>query len=146
MKKTSHFIFKSGTAVMGIIILLIVLLKNKKPKKDIWLIILAFLFSIIGDWFMSHKNGDVLMFSKGISAFFIRRQHHSSSPIGKLTFCYFSSPSIQRYFIMILRPRITALNMLIFWLSSPCGIYSSTSGSKCSSTGRYQLWTGTYCF
>ncbi len=68
---TSHFIFKSGTAGMGIIILLLLLILQKKSNKDIWFIILAFLFSIIGDWFMSHKGGDAMMFSKGIAAFFV---------------------------------------------------------------------------
>lgn len=68
---TSNFIFKSGTAGFGILISLILIIKNSKPKKGILLIIMAFLFSIIGDWFMSHKGGDAMMFSKGIAAFFV---------------------------------------------------------------------------
>lgn len=68
---TSQFMFKSGTAGMGIIILLILMLQKKNTSNDIWFIILAFLFSILGDWFMSHKGSDALMFSKGIAAFFM---------------------------------------------------------------------------
>ena len=68
---TSYFLFKSGSAGMGIIILLIIYFKSVKPHKDLWFIIGAFLFSIIGDWFMSHKGGDPMLFSKGIAAFFV---------------------------------------------------------------------------
>lgn len=65
------FIFKSGTAGIGIIILILLNFKKVKPSKDIWMIIAAFLFSIAGDWFLSHKNGDPMMFSKGIAMFFL---------------------------------------------------------------------------
>ncbi|MDX5584563.1 MAG: lysoplasmalogenase family protein [Aureibaculum sp.] len=68
---TSNFIYKSGTAGMGIIILLILNFKKVKPPKDIWLIIGAFLFSIAGDWFLSNMGGDPLLFSKGIALFFL---------------------------------------------------------------------------
>lgn len=68
---TSHFIFKSGTAGVGIIILLLILVFQPVHRKDILFIILAFLFSIIGDWFLSHKGGDPMLFSKGIAAFFV---------------------------------------------------------------------------
>ena len=65
------FIFKSGTAGIGIITLLLLNVKKVKPSKDVWMVILAFLFSIAGDWFLSHKNGDPMMFSKGIALFFL---------------------------------------------------------------------------
>jgi len=68
---TSNFIFKSGTAGMGIIIILLLNMRLKKSAKDIWWILAAFSFSIIGDWFLSHMNGDSLMFVKGIALFFL---------------------------------------------------------------------------
>jgi uncharacterized membrane protein YhhN len=68
---TSNFIYKSGTAGMGILILLILQFKDVKPSKDTWLIIGAFVFSIAGDWFLSHMDGDITMFSKGIALFFL---------------------------------------------------------------------------
>ena len=64
------FIFKSGTAGIGIIILSLLNLRKTKPSKEVWTIIAAFLFSIAGDWFLSHSNGDSIMFSKGIALFF----------------------------------------------------------------------------
>lgn len=64
------FIFKSGTAGIGIIILSVLNLRKTKPSKEVWMIIAAFLFSIAGDWFLSHSNEDPIMFSKGIALFF----------------------------------------------------------------------------
>lgn len=68
---SNNFVFKSGTAGMGIIIILILNLKMKTMAKDTLMILAAFLFSIIGDWFLSNMNGDNLMFVKGIALFFL---------------------------------------------------------------------------
>lgn len=68
---TSNFLYKSGTAGMGIIILMMLQFQKDKIFKDIWMIIAAFLFSIIGDWFLSNMNGDSMMFVKGIALFFL---------------------------------------------------------------------------
>lgn len=68
---TANFIFKSGTAAIGIIILLLLNIKEAKPLKETGYIIAAFLFSIAGDWCLSHMDGDPMMFSKGIALFFL---------------------------------------------------------------------------
>ncbi|RIV69547.1 lysoplasmalogenase [Flagellimonas aequoris] len=68
---TSNFLYKSGTAGMGIIILMMLQFQKGKMFKDIWMIIAAFLFSIIGDWLLSNMNGDSMMFVKGIALFFL---------------------------------------------------------------------------
>jgi uncharacterized membrane protein YhhN len=80
---TSNFIFKSGTAGIGIIILLILNFRKVKPSKVTWLIAGAFLFSITGDWFLTNMNGDPMMFSKGIAMFFFAH-------IGYLLFALFN--------------------------------------------------------
>lgn len=64
------FAYKSGTAGVGILALILLYFREKKPSKDIWFIVGAFAFSIAGDWFLSHMNGDAEMFSKGIALFF----------------------------------------------------------------------------
>ena len=68
---TSEFIYKSGTAAVGILIIFILNIQGTKPIKDTWLIIAAFFFSIVGDWFLTHMNGDSSMFTKGIALFFL---------------------------------------------------------------------------
>lgn len=64
------FFFKSGSAGGGILIILLLYFKQLRTRKDIWMIIAAFLFSIGGDWFLSHKHGDASMFVYGIALFF----------------------------------------------------------------------------
>lgn len=65
------FFFKSGSAGAGILILIFLYYKKLKFRKDIWMIMLAFLFSIFGDWFLSNRHGDQGRFIAGIAMFFI---------------------------------------------------------------------------
>jgi uncharacterized membrane protein YhhN len=65
------FFFKSGSAGAGILILILLYYKKLKFRKDIWMIMLAFLFSIFGDWFLSNRHGDSGRFIAGIAMFFI---------------------------------------------------------------------------
>lgn len=67
---TSNFIYKSGSAAIGILIILVLNIRSVKPSKDNWLIIGAFLFSIAGDWCLSNKLEDTSMYVKGIALFF----------------------------------------------------------------------------
>lgn len=65
------FFFKSGSAGGGILILLLLYFRQLKVSKDVWMIMAAFLFSIGGDWFLSHRNGETERFIAGIVLFFI---------------------------------------------------------------------------
>lgn len=65
------FFFKSGSAGAGILIILLFYFNELRNRKDVWMIIAAFLFSIGGDWFLSHKHGDAGMFVAGIALFFV---------------------------------------------------------------------------
>ncbi|WP_423126717.1 lysoplasmalogenase [Gaoshiqia sp. Z1-71] len=65
------FFFKSGSAGGGILILLVLYFNQLKRSKDVWAIIAAFLFSIGGDWFLSHRHGEPERFVAGIALFFI---------------------------------------------------------------------------
>lgn len=64
------FFFKSGTAGAGIAILLLLYFRKLPKAKDIIFLMSAFLFSIIGDWFLSNKSGDANMFVYGIGFYF----------------------------------------------------------------------------
>jgi uncharacterized membrane protein YhhN len=65
------FLFKSGTAGAGILILLFLYFKKLPQAKDILMLMAAFAFSIVGDWFLSNKHGDTGMFVYGIAFFFL---------------------------------------------------------------------------
>jgi uncharacterized membrane protein YhhN len=65
------FFFKSGSAGGGILIVLLLWFSQLKRNKDVWMIFLAFLFSIGGDWFMSNRQDNMEMFVAGIALFFV---------------------------------------------------------------------------
>jgi len=66
---TDIFIFKIGVAAIGSIILLIAYFNQLMKVLDVWVVILAFVFSMIGDYFLSHMSGDNSMFIIGISLY-----------------------------------------------------------------------------
>ena len=107
---TQNFIYKSGTAGMGIIIILFLNFKKVKPSKDTWLIAGAFLFSIAGDWFLSHMGGDSAMFTKGIALFFLAHVGYLAFAInnGKIKWRFTSSllASFLVFFALLLYPAI----------------------------------------
>nr|WP_321355708.1 lysoplasmalogenase [uncultured Draconibacterium sp.] len=61
------FFFKSGSCGAGILILLLLYFRQLSKATDIVFLMSAFLFSIIGDWFLSNKNGSSSMFIYGIA-------------------------------------------------------------------------------
>jgi uncharacterized membrane protein YhhN len=65
------FVFKSGTAGFGILILLFVYFKKLPQAKDILMVMAAFAFSIVGDWYLSNMHGNADMFVAGIAFFFL---------------------------------------------------------------------------
>ncbi len=68
---TGNFLFKSGSAGIGALILLILSSRKAFRTPDLWMVVGAFVFSIIGDYFLSHRNGELMMFVYGILFFFI---------------------------------------------------------------------------
>lgn len=63
--------FKVGVAGIGIIILLMAYAKILFKTLDVWVVVLAFVFSMIGDCFLSNMNGDSSMFMIGISLYLL---------------------------------------------------------------------------
>lgn len=66
---TDIFIFKIGVAAVGSIILLIAYYGQLMKVLDVWVVILALVCSMIGDYFLSHMSGDNSMFIIGISLY-----------------------------------------------------------------------------
>lgn len=65
------FVFKAGVAAGGIVIILACFLADRERRKDVLLIVAAFLLSIVGDWFLSTMRGDTGRFIAGIGFFFL---------------------------------------------------------------------------
>lgn len=108
------FLFKSGVAGGGILILLYLYGKQLKQSKDVWAIVGAFLFSIGGDWFLSNRNGEMLMFIGGIALFFIAH-------VGYLTFALMNGRLNRIYTLLIL-----GIFLALFFLILYPGIENKT--------------------
>ena len=65
------FFFRSGSAGLGALIILLLSSRKAFRTPDLWMVVGAFVFSIIGDYFLSHRNGDLMMFVYGIFFFFL---------------------------------------------------------------------------
>ena len=68
---TDIFVFKIGIAPLGILILIIAYSKQFMKIADVWVVILAFVSSIIGDYYLSHMDADNTMFISGISCYLL---------------------------------------------------------------------------
>ena len=65
------FLFQSGSAGIGALAILWLIWKHGLRGADGWLAIGAFAFSIVGDYFLSNRGGDPMMFVYGIGFFFL---------------------------------------------------------------------------
>jgi len=140
---TANFIFKSGTAGMGILVILILYAQFKKSAKDTWWILGAFLFSIIGDWFLSHMDGDSQMFVKGIALFFLAH-------VGYLLYALFNGrikgmftiillAAYLVFFFLVLYPTFTDVALMIaslVYLLISCFSLGAAMGMKGDPTAK----------
>ena len=65
------FLFQSGSAGLGALAILWLRGGKGFRRADLWMAIAAFAFSIVGDYFLSNRGGDPLMFVYGIGFFFV---------------------------------------------------------------------------
>ena len=113
---TSNFLFKSGTAGIGILIILILQYQKKGSKAD-WWIAGAYFFSILGDWFLTNMQGDSMMFVKGIALFFLAHVGYLSFALinGKMNWRFTSLllASFLTFFFLALQPAIDDQMLMI---------------------------------
>ncbi|MBL4879818.1 MAG: lysoplasmalogenase [Oleispira sp.] len=130
------FIFKAAVPASCILILSYLYQKSLKTKSDIWYVLGAFLFSILGDWFLSNKDNSFMMFAAGIALFLIAHIGYMAFALlnGKihktftavlligylLFFVFYLYPSINDTILMV----VTLLYLLIscFSMGSAAGI------------------------
>ena len=111
------FFFKSGTAGAGILILLLLYFQQLPKAKDIIFLMSAFLFSIIGDWFLSNMKGDASMFVYGIGFYFLAHFGYLIYALlnGKISRVFTSVllAAFLMFFVLVLYPSIDN-RMLMF--------------------------------
>lgn len=65
------FAYKAGVTISCLLIIIVAHRFRLAKLSDTWWIIMAFIFSIIGDWFLSNKGDSFLMFATGIGLYFL---------------------------------------------------------------------------
>jgi len=111
------FVFKAGVTLSCLLIILLAYNAQLLKSADVWWIILAFVFSIIWDWFLSNKGDSFLMFTVGIGLYFLAH-------LGYLVFALmngglnkiFTAIVLVLYlifFFMVLRPAINESVLLV---------------------------------
>ncbi|MEC8831243.1 MAG: lysoplasmalogenase [Bacteroidota bacterium] len=102
---------------MGVLVILLLNTGLKKSAKDTWWILAAFLFSIIGDWFLSNMDGDSLMFVKGIALFFLAHVGYLIYAIlnGRIkgTFTSILLAAYLAFFFLVLYPTFTDVPLMV---------------------------------
>lgn len=69
--QTDFLPFKMGVPLLCSLILLLLFRSALTQQRDIWFIVAAFVFSAIGDYFLSNKSGNELFFVVGIGFYFV---------------------------------------------------------------------------
>lgn len=145
-------IFSTGFSVPVICIIVLLLFSDKRIRKDIWLIISAFLFSIGGDWLLSHRHGFSIRFAGGIVLFFFAH-------LGYLIFCL-KNGNIRKdvlgivltayllFFFIFLWQRISDPVLLIavfIYLIISCFSLAASFGLTLSFVSRWLFFAGIAC-
>ncbi|MBD0849614.1 lysoplasmalogenase family protein [Maribacter arenosus] len=134
---TDIFLFKISVAALGSIALLLVYRGELLKIIDVWIIILAFVCSMIGDYFLSHMLGDTTFFIIGISFYLLAH-------IGYLIFSLLNGAIYWKgtigltlvflvFFYLALYPTLddkTLAFMVLFYLLVSCASLGAALGIK----------------
>jgi uncharacterized membrane protein YhhN len=131
------FPFKAGVAGIGILILLGMFLSGNRTYEKVWMVIVAFLFSIGGDWFLSNKQEHGWMFMAGIAMFFFAHMGYLVYALknGELSgnFLIGLLAGYLAFFFLWLSPGIAGLGMkaaALFYLVISCFSLAAAMGIK----------------
>ncbi len=119
--RTHNFAFKSGVAGGGILILLLMYFNQLKKSKDVWMIFLAFLFSIGGDCFLSNRHGSTGMFIAGIALFFFAH-------VGYLSFALLNGRLHRSFTLILLTGYLVFFFLMLFPAISDSKLMVATIG------------------
>ena len=127
-------------------------LARPEVNRSRWLLVAALAFSIAGDWFLKHRNGDNLMFVYGIALFFVAHA-------GFLAFCL-KNGKVRWLFLIILLagyglffqrgliPAITdpfLLGAVLAYLLISCFSLAATPGLRLAALARWLFFAGIAC-
>lgn len=142
--QTDYLPFKMGVPLVCAALLLTSFRRKLKQRAGIWFVIAAFVFSAVGDYFLSNKSGNESYFVIGIAAFFVAH-------LGYLGFCLVHGrlhrialavlfAGYLPYFLFFLRPAIDEpilLAAVLLYLLISCVVLAAALGLKLSPAAKW---------
>jgi len=143
------FFFQAAVPGSCAIILLLLNRNQLRRARDIWFVIAAFLFSIVGDWFLSNKGESFIMFSAGIGLFFLAHVGYlwfalRNGRVHKL-FTVVVVAGFLLFFYLKLLPAIddtVLLNAVLLYLLISCFSLGAAFGIRLSPVVRWTYFAG----
>lgn len=143
------FFFKAAVPGSCVIILLLMFRNRLKTSRDIWFIIAAFLFSIAGDWFLSNKGENFMMFSAGIGLYFLAHVGYlwfalRNGRIHKLFTVIVVAGFLLFFYLKLLRAidEPVLLNAVLLYLLISCFSLGAAFGIRLSPVVRWSYFAG----
>lgn len=132
--------------------LIVLFMADRRLRSTSWLLILAFLFAIAGDWMLGHRAGVPMRFIYGIGFFFVTH-------IGYLAFCLLNGKIHWKFlaivlipyllfFIFALRPAISDTLLqgsVLLYLLISCISVGAAFGLRLSPLSKWLFFAGIAC-
>ena len=143
------FIYKAAVTLGCLFILFLAYGSKIVRSKDTIYITLAFVFSIIGDWFLSNKGDNFLMFAAGIGLYFLAHTGYlvyalKNGSLNKL-FTFAILAVFLGFFVLVLWPAIDdpllQVSVLLYLLIS-CFSVGASSNLKFSTVTKWCYFAG----
>lgn len=142
--ETGYLPFKMGVPVVCALLLVTFFRDRLRQRPDVWYVIAAFVFSAIGDYFLSNKHGSESYFVIGIAAFFIAHLGYLGFSLrhGKLhrVAMFVLLGAYVPYFVFLLKPAIPdpiLFTAVLLYLLVSCVGLAAALGLRLSPMGKW---------
>ncbi|MEN8115473.1 MAG: lysoplasmalogenase family protein [Bacteroidota bacterium] len=143
------FEFKAGVTLSCLGIIGIYYWNKIKSSRDVLFVIAAFIFSIIGDWFLSNKGNSFILFSAGIAFYFLAHAGYMVFALIngrlKIGFSVLLLIAYLSLFVFVLYPAIdeTLLLLVVFvYLLISCFAVAAAAGTRFPALTKWTYFLG----
>ena len=124
---------------------------GKKITKDVWIIVLAFMFSILGGWFLSNRRGMEIRFIYGILYYFIAHMGFlwfslKNGKINKWILCG-TTTAYLIFYVFMLNPSIESKVLtlaVLFYLLISCISIAAAIGNNMPTVSKWLFASGIF--
>ncbi|WP_162304565.1 lysoplasmalogenase family protein [Maribellus luteus] len=143
------FEYKAGVTISCLGLIAFSYWNKLKSSRNVLFVIAAFVFSIIGDWFLSHKGDSFIMFSAGIGFYFLAHAGYMVYALVngrlKIGLAVFLLIAYLLLFAFVLYPAIndTLLLVVVFvYLLISCFAVAAAAGTRLPAFSKWAYFSG----